>query len=407
MCCCFTNPLLCHIRLLDTMTFSDSLWKVAKVSWHLSRSVYILWHLFFLLLKPQLHTELFPQPQIHSQSYQHHTRSPADRDSNAPMSTVPSNAIALKTSTKLPTIESLLIHAGSGSDECSLCGNVFDLERSAESIQTLPCMDDSCESCASAWRMLSSPMCSGCYGDFACPKVAKAQIQASSPKLQMAHVSSIPDMQMMSALSIQDRYVVLDRVASDSDDDSISDPGSPMKDDERNGAVSELGDGDLREALLVANNRVGTNFNIQEIGFETPLDHLNIGTKTQLADLLTELCTLTASESDMDESWDESSQKPEADDPSGTTNQQAQKTVQGNSRSCTTCNRLFYSSGHLRQHMAKHDIGPRTCKICGRVFSSPGNRRAHEQKHRETDSERELRLQKVAHKSGERSIAGR
>ena len=349
----------------------------------------------FLFLQPQLHTNPLSQLQIPSQSYQHQTRSPTDRNSNSPIPTVQSSAMALKSSTKLPTIESLLIHAGSGSDECSLCGNVFNLEKSAKLIQILPCMDDSCEPCASAWRMLSSPMCSACYGDFACPKVAKTQIQTLSRKLQMTDLSSTPDAQMKSSLSIQDRYVVLNRADSDSDDDALSDPGSPMKDeDEGDRAVSKLNDGDLSEALLLANNRVGTNFSIQEIGFETPLDQLGIGNKTQLADLLTKLCTLTASESDMDESGDEISQKPEADDSSGATYQQAQKTVQGNSRSCTICNnRLFYSVGHLRQHMAKHDIQSRTCQICGRTFSNPGNRRAHEQKHRETDSERELRLQ--------------
>ena len=283
---------------------------------------------------------------------------------------------------------------------CSLCGNIFDLDKSAESIEILPCMDDSCKSCASTSRMLSSPMCSACYGDFACPRVVRAQVQASLPKLQMTHLSSTSDTQKNFLSGTQDRYAELNRADVDSDDDdSVSDLGSPMKvdddnddDDEGNRAVSELSDEDLRDALLQANNRVGTNFSIQEIGFETPLDHLGLENKAQLADILTELCTLTVSESDVDESCDKGSQEPEANDSSPTMHQQAQETVHIDLPSCSICHRQFYSTGHLRQHMSKHDARPRTCKVCGGIFATAASCRLHEKKHRETDSERAQRL---------------
>ena len=381
----------------------------------ISVSQYILCGICFTFLSfnHSSHPNSFPQPKIPSQSQRPHTRSPTHRDPDAPMPKVPPTAIALKRSPKLPTIGSQLIHAGSGSDECSLCENAFDLDESAESIQILPCMDDSCESCASTWRMLSSPMCSACYGDFACPKVATAQIPKSPPKLQMTHPSSTPDAQIESLLSVQDKCVVSNRADADvdSDDVAMSDPGSPMKDKgKRNRAVSELSDRDLSEALLLANNRVGTNFNLQEIGFETPLDHQGIGTKTQLADTLTKLCISAASESDGDDTWEESSQEPDADDSSGTTNQQAQDTVQTNSRSCTICHRLFSDASHLRQHMVVHDTGSRKCAVCGRTLSSPFIRRLHEQMHRETDSERVRRLQnqkprKDRLRAGKRNLA--
>ena len=303
------------------------------------------------------------------------------------MPTVLSRTRALK---NVPSIRSILISAGPGFDECGLCGNSFETGGSSNSTRIkLPCIDTQCEPCARMWRILSSPICKGCYADFHCPQLnhdGNDTVQRQLPSNQ----------QNKSSLSVQDSNVAFYSAHADADDDTMPNSGSPMREtDDDITAVGEFTDEELREALYLANNRAGTNFNIQEIEDEIPLAVLRTGTKTQLADTLTQLCIQKASESDKDDTGDESSQQLDEDDPSETMSQHHEETSQKNSFRCIYCQKDLSSIGHLRRHMAKHDIARRTCSICGQVLGNPNSRRTHEGKHRETESQRIDRLRKV------------
>lgn len=287
------------------------------------------------------------------------------------MPTLNSKAMALKETTTLPSIGSLLVSTGSGVKECGLCGNSFEIGESSESSPIeLPCVDPNCGPCATMWRMLNSPTCRACYADFTCPKSARDGAK----------------------ISFQDMYLAFYCANADSDDDTISDPGSPMKEDNDGArAVSQFGVEDLQEALNVANNRADTNFNIQEIEDEIPLAVLRTGTETQLVDAVTQICVQKAEESDEDDAKGESSHETDGDDLSDATVDENGDIV----HRCTSCQKVFGSSGHLRQHMVVHSLERRTCSLCGRVLGNPSSRRVHEQRHRETDLQREERLHKM------------
>lgn len=310
--------------------------------------------------------------------------------------------MVLNNAKTVPDIGSLLITAGSGSEECGLCGNSFEISEFPTSTKIkVPCVDRLCEPCARMWRILSSPTCPACYGNFKCPKVARDQAQISSPLLDLhandtLQQQSPPDLQIESPLDLQDSYVASYGADADSDDDTVSDPGSPMRgEDDEITAVSELSDEDMRDALLLANNNAGTNFTIQEIEAEIPLADLRTGSQTQLTDTLTQFCIWKGSEGGEDDTNGESSQQLDVDGVSNGASQQDGERAQENPFRCMYCTRAFISVGHLRQHMAVHTIDRLKCSICGRVLGNPNSRRQHEKKHRETDSQRDERLRKV------------
>ncbi len=319
------------------------------------------------------------------------------------MSMVPSNAMAFQKTTKLPGIDSQLIGAGSGFDECGLCDCLFNSGEFSESAQVkLPCTDIQCEPCASMWRIIASPtICRACYGDFTCPRLARDQVDMSSLQLGVDGNGTTPqqlsfsDSQVESSLSSQDRYVAFHNTYADSDDETISDHGSQMRDDEEIIAIHDLSDEDLREALILANNRVGTNFNIQEIRAEIFQVNLHPRTTTRLADILTHFCMNKASESDKDDASDKNPQEPDEDVFSAKTSQGDGETGQQHPFRCLHCPKSFRGPGHLKQHMVVHDVRNRKCTICGRILGNANSRRMHEKKHRETDSEREERLRKA------------
>ena len=194
-----------------------------------------------------------------------------------------------------------------------------------------------------------------------------------------------------SSLCLQDRYIEFYGADADSDNDTIPDPGSPMReeDDDISG-VSEVAN--LQNALIEANNRVGTNFNFQEIEDEIYLTILRSDTKTELVARLTQLCMKKASESDEERERDE--EMPDEDTLNETTLQKSKRTHQVKTWPCTTCDKTFKSSGHLKQHMVIHTVERRTCSFCGKILKSPNGRRIHEKLHRETVSKREERLRK-------------
>lgn len=212
---------------------------------------------------------------------------------------------------------------------------------------------------------------------YRCPQIARDQVQTSSPRLDLhandrLQQQSPPDLQIEAPLSFQDKYVASDAADTDSDDDTISDPGSPMRgEDDEITAVSELSDESLREALMLANNSAGTNFTIQEIEAEIPLADLRNDTTTQLADTLTQFCVWKASEGGEDDARDESFQQLDEDGPSEVTPQEDAGTAQDNPFRCTYCQKAFGSVGHLRKHMAVHTIERLKCSICGRVLGNP------------------------------------
>lgn len=334
-----------------------------------------------------------------TQPDQPHTRSRLCFCLDAAMPTIPLSAMVLKNG---PSIGSLLVSAGPGSDDCDLCGNSFEISASSKSTPIkLPCVDAQCTICARMWRILSSPICPACYPDFTCPKLARDRARILAPQLHLDandtfQRQSPSDSQIESPLSSQKRYVAFHGADADSDGDTISELGSPMREEaDEITAVSELSDEDLREALVFANNHAGTNFNIQEIRAEIPLADLRTGTKTQLADSLTEFLIWKTSESDEDDGNNESLQQPDEDEPSNATSQQDGATAWGDTFRCIHCQKIFRSAGHLRQHLVVHTLARCTCSICGRVLANANSRRVHEQRHQETEDQRDKRLRKA------------
>lgn len=326
------------------------------------------------------------------------------------MPTALARTTVLEKATKAPRPGSLLISAGSDSAECGLCGNAFDGEASKSTRIEFPCDDSQCEPCGGMWRILSSPTCLACYGGFTCPRLARDQADAFSPQPGVdandtLERQSPPESQIESPFSFEDRYMTPHSTDTNLDDEMIPDPGSPMRgEDDKVTAVSELSDKDLQEALTLANNRVNTNFNIQEIAAEIPLTDWRTCTMLQLAGKLTQFCISKASDSDDDEEMkedeaeDESSQQPEGNDLDNTKPwclQQPGETAETDPRRCIHCGRMFRTINHLRQHMVVHSISHRTCSICGKVLGTSSSRRVHESKHRETESERDERLRKA------------
>ncbi|CAD6579132.1 MAG: hypothetical protein ASARMPRED_008959 [Alectoria sarmentosa] len=304
--------------------------------------------------------------------------------------------MAPKNAIKLPNLKSLLISAGFGGDQCNLCGNSFEIRESSRS--TLPCVDFQCQPCARMWRILSSPICSECYADFTCPRLVRDRTQITSPQLDLdandtLQQQSPSDSQLEPFLSFQDRYVAFYGADADSDDDTISDPGSPMREEvDEITAVGEISDEELREALILANTRAGTNFNKEEVKAEIPLADLRISTQIQLADTLTQFCIQKASESDEDDARDESSQQLDENDPRDAKLQQDRETTQEDLLRCVYCQKAFRIESRLRQHAVIHAPGRRTCSMCGQVLGNPSSRRVHERKHRETEKQRDERL---------------
>ena len=313
------------------------------------------------------------------------------------MPRVSSSAMALPRGTKVPGIGSLLISTGSLGDECSLCGNSFETYEAANLSLRLPCVDTQCETCARMWHILNSPTCLVCYGDFKCPRLTRKAAQMSLPKLivdvrDTIQQSSPLDSHIDSFLNFQDRHAAFHSVDAGLEDEAMSSPGSPMREDDDVRAVPELSE-DLLEALTLANNRVGTNFNFQDIQEEIPATLLRNCTKTQLADRLTQACIMKVSQSGCDNvSRHRSSLQPEKEDVElrRCTTDKAKS-----SHHCMHCRRSFRSPGHLRQHVIVHTPTHRTCSVCGQVLGNANSRRIHERRHRETEGEREERLGKA------------
>ena len=298
--------------------------------------------------------------------------------------------MASKKATTLPAIGSLMVNAGSGFDDCELCGNSFDVSDAGQTSARLPCVDMNCEACTQMWRILSSPTCPACYADFTCPKTVRDRTQLYPPQLNnesqdTCQLQSPLNSQIGFLSSFQSRYDAFYGVNADSDDDTISDTGSPMREEEDGiTRLSRFLDDDLREVLILANKFAGTNFKIEELEDEIPQALLRTGTQSQLADALTQICTRKASESNKDHPTDVESQLP---DESG-------KKAWDNSVRCFECEEYFRSEGHLQQHMAVHTLERRTCKLCGQILANPASRRTHEWRHRETENERDERLRK-------------
>ena len=321
------------------------------------------------------------------------------------MPTGSSSAMALKKATTIPSIQSVLTSAGPGLDECGLCGNALEITPSSGASRgRLPCMDSGCEDCARMWRILKSPICHACYAGFSHPQASGDQAQMSFTHLNLdASDAPLEHSQTESSLGLQARYVAFHGADADSDNDTVSDPGSPMREeDDEISAVSEVGDGNLGDALIEANNRVGTNFNFQEIEDDIYLMLWRTGTRTELVAKLTQLCTDkscetqlgidNASESDEERGRDEDMSDEDA--PNETTLQESEGTYKVKTWPCEICHKTFRSSGYLKQHMVIHTIERRTCEFCGKILKNPNGRRIHEGLHRETDSKREERLRK-------------
>ena len=315
------------------------------------------------------------------------------------MPTIPSSAKVLK---NVPSIRSLLISADPDLDECGLCGNSFDIGGSSNSTRIkLPCINTHCGPCATMWRILRSPICLGYYAGFACPQATGDRAQISSPQLDLDGDDTLQqhsplDSQIERTNSFQDMYDAFYGADADSDDDDISNPGSPMREEDVEiAAVSDFSDEHLRETLILANKRVGTNFNIEGIKDEIPLADLRTSIKTQLADTLTQLCIQKLSESDEDDTGDGNSQELDEEDSRDEMSHHDGETAQEKSLRCTHCQKDLTSTDHQEQHLRDHDIEKRTFSICGRLFVNPSGRQRHEKLHRETDSEREERLRKL------------
>lgn len=322
-----------------------------------------------LISCPSINPRLTPKVQVKSACY--------------------SAVMASQKGTTLPAFGSLMVNAGFGFDECSLCGD--SCQSSTLNRIELPCIDDQCEPCATIWRILSSPICPACYADFTCPKTVRDRTQMYSPQLNLesddtVQLQSPLHSQKVSTSSFQSRYDAFYGADADSDNNTISDPGTPMREEED--GISTLGrfsNDELREAFILANNIAGTNFNVQELEDKVPQAILRTGTQIQLADALTKICTQKASENNEDHPTDEGSQLPDEED---------RNTTWDNSFRCSYCQKDFRSEGHLYQHIIVHTLERRTCEFCGQVLATPASRRTHEWRHRETETEREGRLRK-------------
>lgn len=312
------------------------------------------------------------------------------------MPTVPSNAMAFQKGTKIPGLGSLLISTGVIGDECSLCGNFFDTHNASTSALRLPCVDNQCQPCARMWNILSSPTCLVCYGDFKCPRFTRKEARKALPRLitdfgNRLQPPSPLDSHIHSFLSFRDRHAAFQNADTGSDGNINAYPGSLKREDEDVQPVPELGK-DLLEALALANNRVGTDFNFQDIEAKIPWALLRDCTNFQLADRLTQACIMKASESGSDSvSSGRSSQQPNKDD----LDRERGAIDKAKPYRCTHCRRTFRTHGHLRQHMIVHAPDKRTCSVCGKVMGNVNSRRTHERHHRETEGEREERLGKA------------
>ena len=164
-----------------------------------------------------------------------------------------------------------------------------------------------------------------------------------------------------------------------------------MREDDDVRAVPELSE-DLVEALALANNRVGTNFDFQDIEAEIPPTLLRNCTNLQLADRLTQACMIKVSQDSCDNvARHRRSQQSNKND----VNPGRCTIDKPKSPRCVHCRKSFKSAGHLRQHMVVHSPGHRTCSVCGQVLGNANSRRIHERRHRETGGEREERLGKA------------
>lgn len=308
------------------------------------------------------------------------------------MSTVSSRDMTLQEGTKVPGFGLLLISTGAIGDECSLCGNSFETYEASNLALRLPCVDNQCGPCARMWHILSSPTCLVCYGNYGCPRLARQEAQKSLPRLitdtrNMLQQTSPLDSDVDSFLNFRDRQTSFHNA-----DAVPEDVTSPMREDEDVQAVPELSE-DLLEALTMANDRFGTNFNFQDIEGVIPPAMLRNCTRFQLADRLTQACIMKLSESGSNNAPNHSSsEQPKKDDvDQGHCTTEKVKA----SHRCTQCRRSFRSSGHLRQHVIVHTPAHRTCSVCGQVLGNANSRRIHERKHRETEGEREARLGKA------------
>ena len=341
---------------------------------------------------------------------------------------------------KVPSIGSMLISAGDIGDECSLCGNSFENYQASNTALRLPCVDSGCETCARMWRILSSPTCLVCYGDFKCPRLTKRKAQKALPRLitdtsdtlqQPSRLEShndsflgfrdslagfvsvnaaqrpLPkfnvdardtlrqaspvDSDIDSFLSFRDRHATF-HSADAAFEDTNSDPGSPMREEDDDvQAVPELSE-DLLQALSVANNRIGTNFDFQDIKTEIPESLLRNCTNVQLADRLTQACFLKLSQSNC---GDISRRLSFLESKNGHVNRGHCTDEKATSHRCTHCGKTFRSAGHLKQHEVVHTPAHRTCSVCGLVLGTVSSRRIHERRHKETEGERGDRLGKL------------
>ena len=318
------------------------------------------------------------------------------------MSTGSPSSMTLQKATTIPSIQSVLTSASPGLDECGLCGNMLEINppHGADS-GSLPCMDSGCEDCACMWRILKSPVCQACYADFSHAKVSGDQAQMSFTNLNIgANNAPLEHSPTESSLGLRDRYIAFYGVDTDTDNDTISDPGTPtmVKDGDVSG-MSEFGNQILQNALIEANNRAGTNFSFQEIEDDLYLMLLRQETKIELVAKLTQLC-MDKAEMGIDNASgpDEELMNDEdmSDDitPHDTTIRKSDGTNKVKTWPCMICRKTFKSSGYLRQHMVIHTIERRTCSFCGKILKNPNGRRIHEGLHRETDRHRQERLRK-------------
>ena len=251
--------------------------------------------------------------------------------------------MAIPEAMEVPRIGSLLISAPSDcDDECSLCGNSFEIDETSRLAGRLPCVDNQCDPCAKMWRILRSPTCLVCYGDFKCPRLYRKAAQRFLPHLNVDtrdrfQQQSPLDSDMDSFLSFRDRHATFHNANAGSSVKTISTPGSPMAiDDDEFPAMTDCVD---------ANHQNTQHPNTDNLDFPPP--------------------------------------------------KRNNRTTKAKSHGCMYCRRTFRSSSHLRQHMIVHSPAHRTCKVCDRVLGNANSRRIHERRHRETVSERETRLGKA------------